>query len=273
MEEMQQQGGGGEEYLQYQIQDGVIGKPVMTEEQIEELRRQIVAYKVISEQLAQTYKAMAAPAHHDFTGISAGNLYCDPIPIPNPIGTSVSVGNKITARQRWSPTPLQLQTLESIYNNQGGGGIPTKQKIKELAAELAQHGPISETNVYNWFQNRRARSKRKQQQHASGSTNEVSEPDAKDLATEEQRTKPVTLQFKPEFVNNPTQAKPASLEFVNNPTQAKPATLEFVNNSTQGVESFRFQTSDAGIEQLIGKAESSEGYDAYNLVEEYGLLD
>jgi len=69
-------------------------------------------------------------------------------------------GHKITARQRWTPTPLQLQILERIFDE--GNGTPSKQKIKEITTELGQHGQISETNVYNWFQNRRARSKRKQ---------------------------------------------------------------------------------------------------------------
>ncbi|XVF63517.1 hypothetical protein PTKIN_Ptkin09bG0092900 [Pterospermum kingtungense] len=224
-QEMQQQG--GEEYLQYQIQDGVCGK-VMTDEQMEELRRQIVAYVVITEQLADMHKAMSA--HQDFTGIRPGAFYCDPI--------GVSLGHKITARQRWTPTALQLQILETIYNQ--GSGTPSKQKIKEITAELAQHGQISETNVYNWFQNRRARSKRKQL--ASGSTNEVSEADiAEGLDTKETRTKSET-------------------------------TLEFIHNSTQEVESFYFQNFDTGIEQLIGKVESSRGSDPYNLVEQFGLL-
>lgn len=69
-------------------------------------------------------------------------------------------GSKITTRHRWTPTPVQLQNLERVFEE--GIGTPSKQKIKELTAELSQHGPISETNVYNWFQNRRARSKRKQ---------------------------------------------------------------------------------------------------------------
>lgn len=81
-----------------------------------------------------------------------GNLYCDPLMVPG--------GHKITARQRWTPTPMQLQILENIFDQ--GNGTPSKQKIKDITAELSQHGQISETNVYNWFQNRRARSKRKQ---------------------------------------------------------------------------------------------------------------
>ncbi|MED6146670.1 WUSCHEL- homeobox 8, variant 3 [Stylosanthes scabra] len=83
-----------------------------------------------------------------------GNLYCDPLM------AACSGGHKITARQRWTPTPIQLQILERIFDE--GNGTPNKQKIKEITVELGQHGQISETNVYNWFQNRRARSKRKQ---------------------------------------------------------------------------------------------------------------
>ncbi|XWS24609.1 hypothetical protein CRYUN_Cryun28dG0117700 [Craigia yunnanensis] len=216
---------GEEEYLQYQIQNGVCGK-VMTDEQMEELRKQIVAYAVISEQLAEMHKAMSA--HQDFNGIRLGIPYCDPI--------AVSIGHKITARQRWTPTALQLQILESIYDK--GNGTPSKQKIKEITGELAQHGQISETNVYNWFQNRRARSKRKLQ--TSGSINAEPETDA-EPATKEKRT--------------------------------KPESLEFIDNSVQGIESFYFQYSDTGIDQLIDKVESSRDYDPYNsLVEQFGLL-
>ncbi|XWS14361.1 hypothetical protein CRYUN_Cryun35bG0002800 [Craigia yunnanensis] len=176
-QEMQQ---GEEEYLQYQIQNGVCGK-VMTDEQMEELRKQIVAYAVISEQLAEMHKSMSV--HQDFTGKRLGSPYSDPI--------AASIGHKI-ARQRWTPTALQLQIMESIYYQ--GHGTPGKQKMKEITAELAQHGQISETNVYNWFQNRRARSKRKLQ--ASGSINAEPETDAK-----EKRTKPESL----EFVDNSVQ--------------------------------------------------------------------
>lgn len=85
-------------------------------------------------------------------GTRVGNLYCDSL--------MVSGGHKMGSRQRWTPTPLQLQILEQIFDE--GNGTPNKLKVKEIATELAQHGQISETNVYNWFQNRRARSKKKQ---------------------------------------------------------------------------------------------------------------
>nr|GEX91659.1 WUSCHEL-related homeobox 13 [Tanacetum cinerariifolium] len=70
-------------------------------------------------------------------------------------------GHKFFGRQRWTATPVQLYILERIFDQ--GNRTPSKQKIKEITSELSQHGQISKTNVYNWFQNRRTRSKRKQQ--------------------------------------------------------------------------------------------------------------
>ncbi|KAB2015600.1 hypothetical protein ES319_D08G036800v1 [Gossypium barbadense] len=207
-QEMQHHHQQGEDYLQYQIQNGVCGK-VMTDEQVEELRKQIVAYSAISEQLAELHKSMST--HHNFTGIRVGNLYCDPI--------SASVGHKITARQRWTPTALQLQILENIYEQ--GTGTPSKQKIKEIASELAQHGQISETNVYNWFQNRRARSKRKLQSSTDSVNAET------DMSTKEKRTKPVDP--------------------------------DFITNISQGVESFYFQASiSRGYDSYNNLAEQFE---------------
>lgn len=97
-----------------------------------------------------------------------------------------SGGHKITARQRWTPTPVQLQILERIFDQ--GNGTPSKQKIKDITTELSQHGQISETNVYNWFQNRRARSKRKQL--VASSSNGESEVDIEVDSLNEKKTKP-----------------------------------------------------------------------------------
>ena len=106
-----------------------------------------------------------------------GNLYCDPL--------MVHGGHKITARQRWTPTQMQLQILESIFDQ--GNGTPSKQKIKDITSELSQHGQISETNVYNWFQNRRARSKRKQA--ASLPNNAESEAEADEESPTDKKPK------------------------------------------------------------------------------------
>ncbi|KAJ9172555.1 hypothetical protein P3X46_015780 [Hevea brasiliensis] len=130
--------------------NGMLYIKVMTDEQLETLRKQIVVYATICEQLVEMHKTLSA--QQDLAGGRLGNLYCDPL--------MASGGHKITARQRWTPTPLQLQILERIFDM--GNGTPSKQKIKEITTKLSQHGQISESNVYNWFQNRRARSKRKQ---------------------------------------------------------------------------------------------------------------
>lgn len=110
-----------------------------------------------------------------WSGVRLGSMYCDPL--------MTSAGHKLTSRQRWTPTPMQLQILERIFDQ--GTGTPSKEKIKEITAELSQHGQISETNVYNWFQNRRARSKRKQQNVApSNAESEVeTEVDSKEKKT------------------------------------------------------------------------------------------
>lgn len=69
--------------------------------------------------------------------------------------------HRATVRQRWTPSQNQLQILEGLFEQ--GNGTPSKQRIKEITTELMQHGHVGETNVYNWFQNRKARAKRKQQ--------------------------------------------------------------------------------------------------------------
>ncbi|GAB2231954.1 hypothetical protein Drorol1_Dr00010973 [Drosera rotundifolia] len=139
------------------VDAGTVYVKVMTDEQIEILRTQIAVYAAICEQLVELHNSLSAQQQQQhLSGARLEILYCDPLVTP--------VGHKTTTRQRWSPTPVQLQILESIFDQ--GIGTPSKQKIKEITAQLSQHGKISEMNVYNWFQNRRARSKRKQ--HSAG---------------------------------------------------------------------------------------------------------
>ncbi|KAL8151842.1 hypothetical protein V2J09_021650 [Rumex salicifolius] len=149
---------------------------VMTDEQLEVLRTQIAAYSSITEQLIEMHKS--ATSQQDLGGVRLGHFYTDHM--------VTSAGHKITARQRWTPAPLQLQFLEGIFDQ--GIGTPSKQKIREIVAELSQYGQISETNVYNWFQNRRARCKRKQINSASNTAG--SEADAEAESPKEKTTKP-----------------------------------------------------------------------------------
>lgn len=126
---------------------------VMTDEQMETLRRQISVYATICQQLVEMHKATMAQ-QHALSGLKYGHA--------SPLDSALnSIGQKFASRQRWTPSQTQLQILEKLF--QQGNGAPSKQRIKEISMELSQYGQISETNVYNWFQNRRARTKRKQQ--------------------------------------------------------------------------------------------------------------
>ncbi|RWW39124.1 hypothetical protein BHE74_00055616 [Ensete ventricosum] len=145
--------------------EGVLCVKVMTDEQMEVLRSQISAYAAICEQLVEMHRTMIA--HQDsLSGMRSGHLFPD----------QSSGGAKISAKQRWTPTPAQVRILESIFCH--GNRTPSKQRIKEITSELSRHGQVSETNVYNWFQNRRARSKRKQAFAAPSTTESEAEEES-----------------------------------------------------------------------------------------------
>ncbi|CAJ2642813.1 WUSCHEL-related homeobox 8-like isoform X1 [Trifolium pratense] len=196
---------------------------VMTDEQLELLRQQISVYTTISDQLVQMHKSITT--QHDLAGLRLGNLYCDPL--------MACSGHKITSRQRWTPTPIQLQILERIFDE--GNGTPSKQKIKDITNELGQHGQISETNVYNWFQNRRARSKRKQ-------------------------LVPTTNQSEPEPETEVESPK-------ENKTHEECDRVQFLENlSPHSIKDMYIQSPDiAGFEHLLSKIEVSGSYSSYFL--------
>ncbi|KAE8682568.1 WUSCHEL-related homeobox 13 [Hibiscus syriacus] len=131
---------------------GLMYVKVMTDEQLKTLRNQIVVYASICEQLDEMHTLsfyfspymlsckilddavklgclmlfMVTETIVPLAGGRLGNLYCDPL--------MASGGYKITARKRWTPTPVQLQILERIFDQ--GTGTPSKEKIKEIASEL-----------------------------------------------------------------------------------------------------------------------------------------
>lgn len=212
--EHEKSGGGG----------GLYSVKVMTDEQMELLRQQISVYITISDQLVEMHKSVTT--QHDLAGLRLGNLYCDPLMM-------ACSGHKITSRQRWTPTPIQLQILERIFDE--GNGTPTKQKIKDITIELGQHGQISETNVYNWFQNRRARSKRKQSSVTAGNH---AEPEAD---TEVESPK-----------ENKTCEESDLVQF-------------FESLSPHRVKDMYIQSPDIGFEHLLGKIEVAGCYNSYFL--------
>ncbi|KAJ6929697.1 WUSCHEL-related homeobox 13 [Populus alba x Populus x berolinensis] len=204
---------------------------VMTDEQLETLRKQIAVYAAICEQLVEMHKTLSA--QQDLAGGRLGNLYCDPL--------MASGGHKITARQRWTPTPVQLQILERIFDQ--GNGTPSKQKIKEITSELSQHGQISETNVYNWFQNRRARSKRKQL--VASSNNAESEVETEVDSLNEKK--------KPEIFHAQQ----------NNPPRAEDLCFQSPEISSE----LHF----LGDDHLTGKMGVPGNYNLYDQAEDYGM--
>ncbi|KAG6478544.1 hypothetical protein ZIOFF_061987 [Zingiber officinale] len=146
---------------------GAGNRVVMTDEQMEILRRQIAAYATICEQLVEMHKAVTA-RRDSLAGMRLGAFYDGPL-----ISSS---GQTIAARQRWTPTALQLQILETMFHH-GKGPPRSKQKIKQITKELSRHGQISESNVCNWFQNRKARLKRKQMAALASNTESEVEAD------------------------------------------------------------------------------------------------
>ncbi|KAL3525172.1 hypothetical protein ACH5RR_013544 [Cinchona calisaya] len=241
---------------------------VMTDEQMEVLRKQIAVYATICEQLVDLHKSLTS--HHDLAGARLGNLYCDPL--------VTSAGHKITGRQRWTPTPVQLQILERIFDQ--GNGAPSKQKIKEITSELSQHGQISETNVYNWFQNRRARSKRKQQ--AATSNNVESEVETEVESPNDKKTKPEDLQSQ-----HISSSRNDDLCFQNpdvssgilsiDPRSSKPEPMFPSEGSSKSAGSFGQMSfygsmlSNPRMDHLLGKMEVPESYNPYLHAEDYNM--
>ncbi|CAF2162714.1 unnamed protein product [Brassica rapa] len=128
-------------------QNGEYDGRVMTEEQMEILRKQIAMYAVICGQLV-SHESLSSKLPVSSGMNPTGGGYFDSI-VASPSTY------KISHRHRWTPTSMQLQIFESIYEE--GSGTPKPQRIKEIMMELSQHGQVMDKNVYNWFQNRRPR--------------------------------------------------------------------------------------------------------------------
>uniref|UniRef100_A0A1J3GFH1 WUSCHEL-related homeobox 13 n=1 Tax=Noccaea caerulescens TaxID=107243 RepID=A0A1J3GFH1_NOCCA len=227
---------------------------VMTDEQLETLRKQIAIYATICERLVEMHKTLTA--QQDLAGGRLGGLYADQL--------MSSVGHKMTARQRWTPTPVQLQILERIFDQ--GTGTPSKQKIKDITEELSQHGQIAEQNVYNWFQNRRARSKRKQHGGGGGSSsnnNGESEVETETESLIEKRKRPEGLLVLPPDGNNNAMGTTC--------TSPRPEDLCFQSPEMSSDLHLLGVLSNPRDEHLVGKMGLSESYNLYDHVDDYGI--
>ncbi|KAK6150293.1 hypothetical protein DH2020_015225 [Rehmannia glutinosa] len=246
---------------------------VMTDEQMEVLRKQIAVYATICEQLVELHKSLTS--QNDLAGVRLGNLYCDPL--------ITSGAHKITGRQRWTPTPMQLQILERIFDQ--GIGTPSKQKIKEITNELSQHGQISETNVYNWFQNRRARSKRKQQAAPQNNGESEVETEVESLSpNHEKKTKPEEFHQPPHQQVLTSRTTDEDLCFQNthpttaiDPHTSKPEPMLPSEGSSKFGGSFGQMSfygsmlSNPRMDQFMGKIEVPGNYNPYLQQDDYNM--
>ncbi|KAI9128800.1 hypothetical protein K1719_000283 [Acacia pycnantha] len=128
-------------------------KKVMSDEQIETLRMQIASFNSISFMLAGSHNRRLTfhPPLPD-------------LPLPEVEVENTQQEEPLTLhggqRRRWTPTREQIEILESLFKD-GEGSHPNKEKIKEITTVLSQHGQVSDANVYNWFQYRHARLRKK----------------------------------------------------------------------------------------------------------------
>ncbi|KAM0055183.1 putative transcription factor homeobox-WOX family [Helianthus debilis subsp. tardiflorus] len=229
---------------------------VMTDEQMEVLRKQIAIYATICEQLVDLHKSLTS--HHDLAGVRLGNIYNDPL--------VTSGGHKFSGRQRWTPTPVQLQILERLFEQ--GNGTPSKQKIKEITSELSQHGQISETNVYNWFQNRRARSKRKQQVSAPNNNGE-SEVETEVESPKPQQNSTSTADDNMCF-QNPNACSVDQRAKKVEPVFPSDASSKPAGNVGQ-MSYYGSMLSNPRMDRIIGKMEVPGSYQSYMQGDEYNM--
>lgn len=153
----------------------------MTERQLYAFRQQIAAYAHICQQLLQITTVNATQqtdrqraVRRDVPGTE--EMRTTPTPMTAGTGWSGNAGtnairveggghrggrgeDKSQRGPRWSGTPKHYEILENLFL--AGEQPPVRERLREVTEMLSQHGYIQESNVYNWFQNRRSREKKK----------------------------------------------------------------------------------------------------------------
>lgn len=153
----------------------------MTERQLYAFRQQIAAYAHICQQLLQITTVNATQqtdrqraVRRDVPGTE--EMRTTPTPTTAGTGWSGNAGtnairveggghrggrgeDKSQRGPRWSGTPKHYEILENLFL--AGEQPPVRERLREVTEMLSQHGYIQESNVYNWFQNRRSREKKK----------------------------------------------------------------------------------------------------------------
>ncbi|KAF9589134.1 hypothetical protein IFM89_019184, partial [Coptis chinensis] len=110
--------------------------------------------------------AGAGGVHKDDIGVPLSILGLGALDVPQPNNENDPndhIEVEALYEKRWSATAMQLQILESAFNQKRL--YYTKEEIKLLTTQLSIYGQISEDNIKNWFKNRRV--KYKKYQHGS----------------------------------------------------------------------------------------------------------
>ena len=147
----------------------------MTEQQKYALRQQIASYAHICQQLLQlTHEAalrdlqMSARGEYDRHATHASSAYPrEKQPkkekphkerkTPASIFSNTGVYS-VPGKVRWQSTTAQLERLEQLFAIDTT--TPRGEKLKQVTEELSALGPIQECNVFNWFQNKKSRLKK-----------------------------------------------------------------------------------------------------------------
>lgn len=153
----------------------------MTERQLYAFRQQIAAYAHICQQLLQITTVNATQqtdrqraVRRDVPGTEemrttpttttagtgwSGNAGTNAIRVEGGGHRGGRGEDKSQRGPRWSGTPKHYEILENLFL--AGEQPPVRERLREVTEMLSQHGYIQESNVYNWFQNRRSREKKK----------------------------------------------------------------------------------------------------------------
>ena len=150
----------------------------MTEQQKYALRQQIASYAHICQQLLQlTHEAaqrdLQLSARGEYDTHHASSSYKEKQPkkekphkdrkTPASIFSNTGVYS-VPGKVRWQPTTAQFERLEQMFAIDTT--TPQREHLKQVTEELSMLGPIAECNVYNWFQNKKARLKKREQDAA-----------------------------------------------------------------------------------------------------------
>ena len=147
---------------------------VMSAVQKDTLRHQIAALSHVASQnlllvqqgaeelMPGSAKSATMGAIHASMVVASRNSMAEQPMYPAPVSSKDGKGGG----QRWTPTSAQLVRLEELYAT--GMGTPNGSLRTQITDELVNLGPVNEANVYNWFQNKKARMKKKEQDARMG---------------------------------------------------------------------------------------------------------